>query len=161
MNDTRGRSAKGGPMMSVSAAFQAAPVGWQSLGACRDSDPDLFFPIAASGPGLRQIAEAKAVCARCPVRIVCLSYALDTGQHAGVWGGASAEERQGIRSARAVALTLSHRHERGPTQEASIRAGAGEREDADCPAETVQPGDHPRTAASRRPIPWARKERTR
>jgi WhiB family transcriptional regulator, redox-sensing transcriptional regulator len=91
--------------MSVSAAFRAASAGWASLGACRDSDPDLFFPIASSGPALRQIAQAKAVCARCPVRIDCLRYALETGQDAGVWGGASVEERRETRSAEAVAGT--------------------------------------------------------
>jgi WhiB family redox-sensing transcriptional regulator len=85
---------------------------WASLGACQDSDPDLFFPIATSGPALQQMAEAKAVCARCPVRVDCLSYALDTGQDAGVWGGASAEERQENRSARAAAGTPPPRRER-------------------------------------------------
>lgn len=97
--------------MSVSAASRALG-DWASLGACQDSDPDLFFPIATSGPALQQMAEAKAVCARCPVRVDCLSYALDTGQDAGVWGGASAEERQEIRSARAAAGTPPPRRER-------------------------------------------------
>ena len=68
-------------------------------GACRDEDPDLFFPVGSSGPALLQAAEAKAVCAGCPVRIDCLSYAIETGQSAGVWGGASEEERRAIRSA--------------------------------------------------------------
>jgi WhiB family transcriptional regulator, redox-sensing transcriptional regulator len=112
MNDTRRRSAKGMPIMSVSAALRAASVGWASLGACRDSDPDLFFPIASSGPALQQIAEAKAVCALCPVRVDCLSYALETGQDAGLWGGASAEERREIRSARAAAGMPPPRRER-------------------------------------------------
>jgi WhiB family redox-sensing transcriptional regulator len=112
MSDTRRRSAKGRPIMSVSAAFRTASAGWASLGACRDSDPDLFFPIASSGPALQQIAEAKAVCARCPVRVGCLSYALETGQDAGVWGGASAEERRKIRSAGAAAGMPPPRRER-------------------------------------------------
>ncbi len=66
------------------AAVRAASAGWASRGACQDSDPDLFFPVATSGPALQQTAQAKAVCARCPVRIDCLSYALETGQDA--WG---------------------------------------------------------------------------
>jgi len=69
------------------------------LGACRDEDPELFFPIGSSGPALLQAAQAKAVCAGCPVRIDCLSYAIETGQAAGVWGGASEQERRAIRSA--------------------------------------------------------------
>src|SRR5205814_1900541 len=60
---------------------------WASRGACLPGDPDLFFPITSSCPALLQIAQAKAVCARCPVRIDCLSYALETGQDAGVRGG--------------------------------------------------------------------------
>ncbi len=89
--------------MPVSAAVRAASAGWASRGACQDSDPDLFFPITTSGPALQQIAQAKAVCARCPVRIDCLNYALETGQDAGVWGGTSEKERREIRSARTAA----------------------------------------------------------
>jgi len=116
MKDTR-QSSKGRPIMSVSAAFRAALEGaaldgWASLGACQDSDPDLFFPVASTGLALQQIAEAKAVCARCPVRVDCLSYALETGQDAGVWGGASAEERREIRSAETAAGTPPPRRER-------------------------------------------------
>ena len=59
---------------------------WLDLGACRREDPDLFFPIASAGPGLAQVAAAKAVCARCAVREACLSFALGAGQDHGVWG---------------------------------------------------------------------------
>ena len=86
--------------MPVSTAAWAGSAGWASRGACRDHDPDLFFPIGAAGRGLCQIAEAKAVCAYCPVRADCLGYALATGQDAGVWGGATEDERRQIRSAR-------------------------------------------------------------
>jgi WhiB family redox-sensing transcriptional regulator len=56
---------------------------------------------------LLQIAEAKAVCAACPVRIDCLGYALETGQDAGVWGGTSEKERREIRSGGAAAGTMA------------------------------------------------------
>lgn len=75
----------------------AGPHAWMSQGACQDTDPDLFFPVGAAGPALYQIAEAKAVCGRCPVRRECLGYALETGQNAGVWGGTSEEERRVVR----------------------------------------------------------------
>jgi len=97
--------------MSVSAATRPASADWASRGACLDRDPDLFFPTAPSGPGLQQIAQAKAVCAHCPVRIDCLSYALATGQDAGVWGGTSAEERREIRSVRTAIGTPPPRRE--------------------------------------------------
>lgn len=89
--------------MSVPTAARAVSAGWASRAACLGSDPELFFPIASSGPALEQIADAMAVCARCPVRTDCLSYALETGQDAGVWGGTSEEERRKIRSARTAA----------------------------------------------------------
>jgi len=43
--------------------------GWEARGACKHSDPELFFPVAARGPALRQLARAKKVCERCPVRV--------------------------------------------------------------------------------------------
>jgi WhiB family redox-sensing transcriptional regulator len=64
-----------------------------SRGACRGEDPELFFPITAAGPALAQVRSAKAICGRCPVQANCLSYALITGQHDGIWGGTTSEER--------------------------------------------------------------------
>lgn len=71
--------------------------GWMSRGACHGQDPELFFPIAARGPALRQISAAKAVCGRCAVLATCLSYALATMQ-VGVWGGTTGEERLAMAS---------------------------------------------------------------
>ena len=45
---------------------------------------------AAAG---RLIAGAKAVCGRCLVRVMCLAYAMATGQD-GVWGGTTDYERR-------------------------------------------------------------------
>lgn len=71
--------------------------GWAARGACRHSDPELFFPVTGRGPALRQQAKAKRVCASCPVRIECLDYALQSGEGFGVWGGASEQERRLMR----------------------------------------------------------------
>ena len=38
---------------------------WRSRAACRDVDPDLFFPIGTSGQALLQIDEAKQICRTC------------------------------------------------------------------------------------------------
>lgn len=62
--------------------------------ACRQVDPELFYPAGSTGPALLQIARAKAVCARCPVRLECLGRALDERKQWGVRGGMSEEERQ-------------------------------------------------------------------
>lgn len=66
-------------------------------GLCRNEDPELFFPVGTSGPALLQIAEAKTVCRRCPVVTECLTWALESGQDAGVWGGMSEDERRAHR----------------------------------------------------------------
>jgi WhiB family redox-sensing transcriptional regulator len=66
---------------------------WRSSAACRSGDPDLFFPISGSGESLEQAAEAKAICAGCPVRRQCLAFALQTRQVYGIWGGLTERER--------------------------------------------------------------------
>ena len=74
--------------------------GWRERAACRGEDPELFFPIGSTGPVLAQIAEAKEVCARCPVREACLDFALSTGQAYGIWGGLTEDERRSLRRRR-------------------------------------------------------------
>ena len=70
---------------------------WRDSAACRTEDPELFFPIGNTGPALVQIEEAKAVCRQCSVQSPCLSFALETGQDAGVWGGLSEDERRALK----------------------------------------------------------------
>jgi WhiB family redox-sensing transcriptional regulator len=70
---------------------------WRHHAACRDEDPELFFPVGTSGPALLQITEAKSVCRRCPVNAECLNWALASGQDAGVWGGMSEDERRAMK----------------------------------------------------------------
>ena len=67
---------------------------WRDSAACLDEDPELFFPIGNTGPAIAQAERAKAVCARCEVREICLRWAIDNNQDAGVWGGTSEEERR-------------------------------------------------------------------
>src|SRR3712207_647666 len=69
---------------------------WQLAGACRGSDPDVFFhPDGERGPGRRaREAAAKAVCAGCPVLARCAARALAVREPYGVWGGRTAEERE-------------------------------------------------------------------
>ena len=64
-------------MSMATAAAGANSASWESRAACLDCDPDLFFPIAPSGPALRQITQAKAICSRCPVRRECLAVRAD------------------------------------------------------------------------------------
>ncbi|MGW3248766.1 WhiB family transcriptional regulator [Streptomyces sp. NPDC001070] len=70
---------------------------WSNDAACREVDPELFFPISGSGLGRVQIDEAKAVCRRCPVMARCLEWALAAGHVDGVWGGTTESERREMR----------------------------------------------------------------
>ena len=73
-------------------------VNWREDIACRDADPDLFFPIGTTGAALRQMEEAKRICRVCPVKIQCLAWALGNEVADGVWGGTTPDERRVIRS---------------------------------------------------------------
>ena len=73
---------------------------WWELAACRSVDPELFFPVSEIGPARQQVATAKAVCDACPVRQMCLDYALSTRQAHGVWGGLTVEERRVVSARR-------------------------------------------------------------
>jgi len=88
------------PAPHAPASF-VAPVGlakdWRHRAICRDEEPELFFPVGTSGPALLQIAEAKTVCRRCPVVSECLTWALESGQDAGVWGAMSEDERRALK----------------------------------------------------------------
>jgi WhiB family redox-sensing transcriptional regulator len=75
---------------------------WRKAAACRDTDPDLFFPVGTSGPAVTQIAEAKRICWTCPVRKPCLGWAIKHYQDYGIWGGTTEPERQAMRTATAV-----------------------------------------------------------
>ena len=82
---------------------------WRSAAACRAADPDLFFPVSSSGKALDDVAQAKAICARCRVQRECLAFALATRQHNGVWGGLSEEERYSLEKARRSDPGTDHR----------------------------------------------------
>ncbi|MEV8633356.1 WhiB family transcriptional regulator [Streptosporangium sp. NPDC051023] len=69
-------------------------IGWVVRGACRASDPELFFPLAQSA---EQEARAKAVCSGCPVLAECRAYALRVAEPEGIWGGLTVQERRSLR----------------------------------------------------------------
>lgn len=69
-------------------------IGWATRGACRTSDPELFFPLTQSA---EHEAPAKAVCERCRVLKECRSYAIQAGEPEGIWGGLTVRERRSLR----------------------------------------------------------------
>ncbi len=69
---------------------------WRHNALCLDEDPELFFPIGSAGPAATQVEQAKLVCRRCPSVEPCLTWAMETGQDSGVWGGTSEDERRAL-----------------------------------------------------------------
>jgi len=74
---------------------------WRHQALCRGFDPEIWFPVGDGGPALIQAAEAKAVCAACPVQADCLAFALESGCSDGIWGGLDVDERRAFRRPRA------------------------------------------------------------
>ncbi|MET9507746.1 WhiB family transcriptional regulator [Streptomyces flavidovirens] len=68
---------------------------WHTRGVCHGMDPEdadaTFFPLPRDHEA---IAEAKELCAACPVRRDCLNYALENTLKEGIWGGLTEAERR-------------------------------------------------------------------
>lgn len=68
---------------------------WREAAACLDAGKDVtFFPEKED---LGAIVRAKAVCSTCPVADICLSWAIETNQPDGIWGGHTPKERRKLR----------------------------------------------------------------
>ena len=93
---------------------------WWGLAACRDAEPEVFFPISATAASRDTVQRAKAVCSSCPVQSQCLRYALRHRQEQGIWGGLTEDER------RLLSRRLA-RNERAATRSAALRGRAGTR----------------------------------
>ncbi|MDT6987202.1 WhiB family transcriptional regulator [Streptomyces lusitanus] len=65
---------------------------WQEEALCAQTGGDFFFPEPGSS-----VREAKRICGLCPIRAVCLEYALTHDMRFGVWGGLSEKERHELR----------------------------------------------------------------
>lgn len=76
---------------------------WQVNAACRGLSAALFFnPDNERGRAKRtREADAKVVCATCPVAAACLDWALSVREPYGIWGGKSPADRKDMRTDRA------------------------------------------------------------
>lgn len=72
---------------------------WFKRAACRDSDPESFFPLGdPDGSNLDTWNAAKAFCTmRCSVSRDCREYAIKNRLEHGVWGGTDPRQRDRIR----------------------------------------------------------------
>ena len=100
------------PRPGAAAMASRQDLDWQRFAACKGEDPELFF---SPGPGpdgtdLRELAgerkrreaQAKAICARCPVWRDCLEYRLGSEHQldGGIWAGLDQEQRWKLRKNR-------------------------------------------------------------
>lgn len=66
---------------------------WRDQGICAQTDPDEFHPDKGdSSATAKRVCNGTAKRAGCPVREMCLAWALANNEH-GVWGGTSHHER--------------------------------------------------------------------
>ena len=88
------------PAILADAILDCLPVrpAWQARAACRGMNPEIFYPSRG-----QLLNDARAVCARCPVRDECREWALDRVERFGIWGGLSEHDRRGLRRQRRAA----------------------------------------------------------
>lgn len=68
-------------------------INWREGRACRMVDPEIFFNEADEGL-------AVALCFQCPVRELCLAWAMEHNEKFGVWGGLTELERRQVNTPR-------------------------------------------------------------
>ena len=79
-------------------ASKAAPV----IPPCQNTDPEIWFPenLWHSGDNFNTVKIAKDLCNQCPVKNLCLEFALINDEEYGIWGGTSVRQRDILRGKR-------------------------------------------------------------
>jgi len=87
--------------------------------------PDAFFlEEEYKDPNKRYKTDvAKKICGDCPVRLLCLEYALEQKEVYGIWGGLTRAERQRLVNGRRYDAVLYSGDSRGPDRERVRLAG--------------------------------------
>jgi hypothetical protein len=92
---------------------------WRQDAACRDADPELFFPEPGQLP---QVAAAKEICAGCAVRGPCLDTALHgplrRDDHLGIVAGTTARDRTRLRGRPSMAEGTRFLRDRAAAEQA-------------------------------------------
>lgn len=83
---------------TIALAISAPPAedDWRFRAACTPNDTDLFFAEGPRDYVTLATADAKAICAACPVLAQCKQWALDTRPEHGVYGGLTTRERRNV-----------------------------------------------------------------
>ena len=91
-------AAPSAPVRADTPAPAGEGVSWLERAACRDQDPELFFPERGQQA---KAQAAKQVCAGCQVKADCLDLAVKSaasrGEDHGIFGGTKPHERTGLR----------------------------------------------------------------
>ena len=66
---------------------------WMDSAACAEYPGELWYPEPSESG-----TEAKRICQSCPVREKCLTWALETGEPWGIWGGLGPGTRNRLRA---------------------------------------------------------------
>lgn len=128
------------------------PTTWRDNTACTQDTADLFFASDQTATGKHNTDTAKAICHRCPSQTACLTWALDTGQEFGIYGGLTDSERRTLQRQAAQPInTDEYAGTREPRRKTTSLEDAWE-------AYTLPDGDHilwvgPRTVVRPRPLP--------
>jgi len=104
MSAARATPRRSSVAVAVSRPNWDEDIDWQTEAACRGADANLFFsPTHQETKEEKHAreAQAKSVCASCPVREQCLSFALATREPHGIWGGLNEIERKQVMARRA------------------------------------------------------------
>lgn len=78
----------------LTTSYAASEVRWQDDALCNGTPLEVFVPDKETSEGLEN---ARTYCNPCPVRDICLRYALTYGQR-GYWGGTDTAERRRLKA---------------------------------------------------------------
>lgn len=67
---------------------------WMLDGICVGGDPERWFPTPGDSAAIEY---AVGICNTCPVRVRCLTYALETDSAWGIFGGLTEAQRRQIK----------------------------------------------------------------
>lgn len=96
---TLSRSGKRTPRLNQTVPASVTNLwGWQLRGACREVGGSLFFRPDREQPQsrARREAQAKQICAGCPVLWQCRRHTLAVREPHGVWGGLTELDRHAL-----------------------------------------------------------------
>lgn len=85
---------------SVPLVWEEEEDEWRQYAACKEAGNATFYNEDDEDQRLIRnygaTKRAKAMCEKCPVRMECLTYALDNKERFGIWGGLTARERRNL-----------------------------------------------------------------